>query len=159
MEATIQSNYKEEIQMLLVKVEMLENELRLANDRADKAENELADLKRMSFIKYHLDNVDPLYQDNLISFAPTPKQPAKAQETQQPIPPPPLPPPPPMPKFNLPHTNITKNGTSLNDSIAAYEFKMGNDNIHNQQVQATGRWYRSGVCIHVICTCTYTQAY
>lgn len=168
MEATIQSNYKEEIQMLLVKVEMLENELRLANDRADKAENELADLKRMSFIKYHLDNVDPLYQDNLISFAPTPKQPAKAQETQQPIPPPPLPPPPPpppMPKFNLPHTNITKNGTSLNDSIAAYEFKMGNDNIHNQQVQATGRCYRSGVIyIYIVyynvfrCCCVATSS-
>lgn len=143
MEATIQSNYKEEIRMLHVKVDMLVNELKLANDRADKAENEVENLKKLSFIKYHRDDVGTtLYQDNLISFAPTPKQLTEAQETQ-PIPPPP--PPPPMPKFNLPHTNITKNGTSLNDSIAAYEFKMGNDNIHNQQVQATGRWYRSGV--------------
>lgn len=144
MEATIQNNYKEEIRMLLVKVDMLENELKLANDRAEKAENELADLKKMSFIKHHLDN-GSLYQDNSISFAPTSKQLTEAQETQQPIPTPPPPPPPPMPKFNLPHTNITKNGTSLNDNIAAFEFKMGNDNTQNQQVQATGRWYRSGV--------------
>lgn len=143
MEATIQNNYKEEIRMLHVKVDMLENELKIANDRADKAENELADLKKLSFIKYHLDNVNTLYRDNLISFAPTSKQLTEAQETQQPIPLPP--PPPPMPKFNLPHTNITKNGTSLNDSIAGFEFKTGNDNIHNQQVQATGRCYRSGV--------------
>lgn len=152
MEATIQSNYKEEIRMLSVKVDMLENELKLANDRADKAENDVADLKKLSFIKYHLDNMGTLYQDNLIPFAPTPKQLTEAQETQQPIPTQPPPPPPPMPKFNLPHTNITKNGTSsLNDSIAAFEFKMGNDNIHNQHVQATGRWYRSGV-IYIIYT-------
>lgn len=162
METTIQSNYEEEIQMLLVKVDMLENELKLANDRADKAENELADFKKLSFVKYHLDNMGTLYQDNLISFAPTSKQLTELQETQQPPSAPPAPtppslpppPPPPMPKFNLPHTNITKNGTSLNDSIAGFEFKMGNDNTHNQQVQATGRWYRSGV-IFILCLCVY----
>ncbi|KAJ6637831.1 hypothetical protein Bhyg_10562 [Pseudolycoriella hygida] len=140
MEATIENNFKDEIGMLNVKVAMLESQLKLANDRADKAESELADLKKSSIIKYHLDNGIP-YRDNLISFPPTSKQITEAQETQKPIPKPPPPPPPPPPpamqKFNLPHTNITKNGTSLNDSIAAFEFKMGNDNTHNQQVQAT----------------------
>lgn len=133
MEATIQTNYSEEIQVLQIKLEMVEKELNFAIERAEKAEAELESLRRCSpnKHKYGMTTVPDFGKPPSLLMLPPPPNP------------PPPPPPPPMPKFNLPPVGINTNGTSLHDSIATFTL-TGRGNTHNnQQVQATGRLYRS----------------
>lgn len=143
MAATIETKYNEEIQMLQLKLNVVEKELHIAIERAEKAETELLKLKRNFSVqttqnKYKPSSTSPSIQlllNNFTNAVDSPLFPSSEMMAPPTLPPPP---PPPMPKFNLPPTNLNKCGTSLNDGISTVKLN-GRGIPHSQQVQATGR--------------------
>lgn len=159
MENTIKINTNDELNVLRIKLEMIEKDLHLAIDRAERAEAELEQLK---YSRKNCQNSRESNQNqNTVccvcngSAAPNPARTEAVREptTLPPPPPPPLPPPPPVQKFNLPPTNSVKNGVSLSDGIAAFARNNARQgagssiNVKNQQVQKATGWYHVFVCI------------
>lgn len=149
METTIETNTNEEINVLRIKLEVVEKELQFAIDRAEKAEAELEQFKQFyrssSTFKKSVEN-----NQNCCACGPTI---SGIMSTASIITAPP-PPPPPMPNFNLPPltTNSLRSGVSLSEGIAAFTLnnarESGNSSVSNQQVKpATGR-YRSTSKVH-----------
>lgn len=155
MENTIKINTNDELNVLRIKLEMIEKDLQMATERAEKAEAELEQLK---YLRKNCQNLRDSTNisticcvcNGTVTSNPTQNDAVRESATLPPPPPPPMPPPPPPPmqKFNLPPTNSVKNGVSLSDGIAAFARNNARQgagssiNVKNQQVQkkATG-WY------------------
>lgn len=152
MENTIKINTNDDLNVLRIKLEMIEKDLQLAIDRADKAEAELEQLKNLR--KNCLNSREP--NENIVccvcngTVTSNPIHTEAAKEEPATLPPPPPPPLPPPPasgqKFNLPPTNSVKNGVSLSDGIAAFARNNARQgagssiNVKNQQVQKATGW-------------------
>lgn len=152
MENTIKINTNDDLNVLRIKLEMIEKDLQLAIDRAEKAEAELEQLK---YLRKNCQNSREPNENNVccvcngtVTSIPTQKEATKEEPaTLPPPPPPPMPPPPPPGQtFNLPPTNSVKNGVSLSDGIAAFarnNVRQGagsSINVKNQQVQKATGW-------------------
>lgn len=132
MDSTIKTNTNDELNILRVKLDVIEKELQLAIDRAEKAETEFEQLKisrdsmkdKCCICHNRLSNLsDKLAADVVVTSPP--------------------PPPPPMPNYSLFPTNQMTNGVSLSEGIAAFTLNNAREgdssSISNQQVkQATG---------------------
>lgn len=59
METTIETNNNDEVNMLRIKLEIVEKELQLAINRAEKAESDIAQLKSLYKNKRHVENALP----------------------------------------------------------------------------------------------------
>lgn len=164
METTIRINTNDELNVLRIKLEMIENDLRLAVDRAEKAE---AELEQLISLRKHCPNSRESIPNTvcctcrgIVTPNPTENDEAvRESSTLPPPPPPPLPPPPPVQKFNLPPTNSVRNGVSLSDGIAAFARNNARQgagssiNVKNQQVQKATGWYHVYIvnCIRMSC--------
>lgn len=137
MESTIKTNTNDELNMLRVKLDVIEKELQFAIDRADNAESHLEQLKisrdSMKNKCFICNNRLSINNEKLIETE------MVAMITKPP------PPPPPMPNFSLFSTNNSlTNGVSLSEGIAAFTLNNAREGdsscISNQQVkkQATG---------------------
>lgn len=162
MENTIKINTNDELNVLRIKIDVIEKDLQMAISRAERAETELEQMKlthmncvnsrdsigkaicRMCRNTYYTTrNAD----GEIILGRPT------SSEATAPAPPPPPPPPPPLPpaehKFNLPPTNSVKYGVSLSEGIAAFarnntrQGAGGCINVKNQQVPKATGWYKT----------------
>lgn len=119
MEATIQTDFAQEIQVLQLKLEVVERELAAAVARAEAAETQLVRLQT-------------------VSQAPAPPPPPPP--ALPPPPPPPMPPPPPA--FNQPPAKRTPAGgkpTTLFDQINGLTLNDRTNHEDQQVGQATGK--------------------
>lgn len=143
METALETNTNDEIQVLRIKLEVVEKEMQLTIDRAAKAETELEQFKQLYGIGAGNDDGGrcrscgglPSSTTSVTASAAVDDPNRVAQVIAAP------PPPPPMPKFNLPPTNSAPHGTtttSLSDGIASITLNQRGDSA--QQVKnATGR--------------------
>ena len=121
MQEEISQGSSMEVEELKVRVALLENELDLANQRAEQAEEELRALKanvRQSIQK--MEKIDLTDNDML--------------------PPAPPPPPPPMPIFINPMNNIHGSTSSLHDAISSQKLNQNLPARLKSQGMATGRF-------------------
>lgn len=164
METTIKINTNDELNVLRIKLEMIEHDLQLAIDRAEKAETELEQLRHLRKnclnSRESIPNTVCCVCRSFVTTNPAENDDAMREPTTlPPPPPPPLPPPPPVQTFNLPPTNSVKNGVSLSDGIAAFARNNARQgagssiNVTNQQVQKATGWYIPCVCVY--CTNVY----
>lgn len=149
MENTIKINTNDELNVLRIKLEMIEKDLQLAIDRAEKAEAELEQLK---YLRKNCRNSRESIPNSICCVCNGALNPSQMEAVKEPTtlpppqPPPPPPPPPPMQRFNLPPTNSVKNGVSLSDGIAAFARNNARQgagssiNVKNQQVQKATGW-------------------
>lgn len=148
MENAIQTNTNDEIQVLQIKLEMVEKELQFALERAEKAEQELEQFKQL----YNNSSCSNLNSNNVNRMDASTLTTPTIENSEIEIVRAPPPPPPPMPKFNFTPANFAPFGTtttasSLSDGIASISLNNTRQNIfdeNNQQVkqqpqQATGR--------------------
>lgn len=149
METAIETNTNDEIQVLRLKLEMLEKELQFAIDRAERAEREVEQCKLLYRLSSEANNTATNNSTSNNDTQLLGHEPGNVRALAPP------PPPPPMPKFNLPPTNASPHGTSLSDGIAAFtlnNMRENNCNTNNQQVKpATGR-YRSKCVLYLFFT-------
>lgn len=154
METTIKTNNNDEINVLRIKLDVVEKELQLAITRAEKAEIELEQIKNShSSCSRSTSSVvaDETKSDCCLlcgSILTTQQQ--KHAPKSPVIPTLPPPPPPPMPNFKLPTINFEPNGNvSLNDGIAAFTLnnaRQFDDSIslsnrtESTRQRATGRY-------------------
>lgn len=143
MESAIETNTNDEIQVLHVKLEVVEKELQLAIDRAEKAESELEQFKKLYNIG---DSNDDSGRCRSCGTALPATSAADDPNRIVQVPAAPPPPPPPMPKFNLAPTNFTPLRTtattstsSLSDGIAAITLNHTRNDDNQQVKNATGR--------------------
>lgn len=155
MEATIETNNNDEIQILRIKLGVVENELQLAINRAEKAESELKQLKQSNRIDRMIVNTErphdkrgphsQISNDSAMhcakcgqSLTESIESSASARASIASVvneKPPPIPPP--MPNFKIAPIRC---GSSLSESIA--EFTLNNtSNSQSSQPKktATGR--------------------
>lgn len=111
MENAIENNFSEKIQLLELKIDMLEKELEITIKRAEKAEYELDELRRLSK-KQKISSIDGIKLTN--------------SNNSTPIKPPPVPPP--MPNFNL---VANKNSSFLFDKRKNLNSNMDNNDKNN----------------------------
>lgn len=156
METTIQTNNIDEINVLRIKLEVVENELQLAISRAEKAENQVEQLKNL----YKSSNVGNAqsHSSNDIDTAIVCTQCGHSFQLQSSssesacvstatcLPPPP---PPPMPNFKPIPVNFNRYGASLKDGITAFTLNNQREMDDNFSIcsnsdgkkSATGRFY------------------
>lgn len=141
METTIEINKNDEINMLRIKIEVIEKELQLALNRAEKAENDLEHMKNT------YKNCDCIGKSSSTS---------STQVLN--VLPPPIPPP--MPNFKLNPVNLKQFG-SLKDGITAFSLnnqRQNDDNISVTSINAdvdkkpaTGRYSNAFIlCMRII---------
>lgn len=81
METTIETNNNDEINMLRIKLEIVEKELQLAINRAEKAENEVEHLQNLYKNKWHVENALPHLTQNTAEAITPPSQPPTTTTT------------------------------------------------------------------------------
>lgn len=151
METTIETNNSDEINVLRIKLEVVEKELQLAISRAEKAENDLEQIK--SLYKTNSSNRNTSIATTTISSNEPPTvcclicnstiEPKASTSSLTSITTSP-PPPPPMPNFKLPTVNFTKSSiVSLSDGIEAFALnnmrQVDTDENSLSKKPATGR--------------------
>lgn len=156
METTIQINNNDEINVLRIKLEVVEKELQLAISRAEKAENELEQLKNLYINSSHVGSAKS-HSSNDTESAVICSHCGHSFHLQSPssattatavtcLPPPP---PPPMPNFKPNPVNFNQYGTSLKDGITAFTLNNQREMDDNFSIcsnpdgkkSATGRSY------------------
>lgn len=154
MEATIETNTNEEINVLRIKLDVVEKELQFAIDRAEKAEAEVEQFKLLyrssscnSRKPFDLNQSCGVCGTTITVTLPPPSQSSQATASLSSVPTLPPPPPPPMPNFIFHHKYETRGSSvSLSDGIAAFTLNNARESLEsissesNQQVKAaTGR--------------------
>lgn len=137
METAIETNTNDEIQVLRLKLEMVEKELQFAIDRAERAEREVEQIKLLCRLNSGEGNAATKSSTRINYAEFFGDEPTNVRTHAPP------PPPPPMPPFNLPPTNTSPHGSSLSDGIAftLNSMRENNSDTNNQQVKpATGRY-------------------
>lgn len=136
METTIRTNTNDELNVLRVKLDVIEKELQLAVVRAEKAE---AELERSQVSRAPVRGTCCACSSRAFINSD-----AEAAEAAVPSRPPPPPPPPPMPDFALFPTNSLTNGVSLSDGIAAFSLNNArqgdSSSVSDQQVKRATGW-------------------
>lgn len=162
METAIETNNNDEINVLRIKLEIVEKELQLAINRAEKAENEVEILKNDLYKNIrHVEIALPVSTQNTAestsmtmsssavcthcgqSFLQSTVSNASAELTSMPPPPPP-----PMPNFKPIPVNLNQCGASLKDGITTFtlnNLRESGDNISicsnpDMKKSATGRF-------------------
>lgn len=149
METTIETNNSDEVNMLRIKLEIVEKELQLAINRAEKAESDIERLQSLYKTKRHVDSAMPHSNQNTDES--TTMSPTATEMTTGALTPLvcthcgqsfqtnassststatattisvactlPPPPPPPMPDFKPIPVNLNRCGSSLRDGITAF---------------------------------------
>lgn len=131
MDTALETNTNDEIQVLRLKLEVVEKELQFTINRAEKAETELEQFKQLYKIDGNVDGGRCCRRCGALSTADDPPR-VVAQVCA-------APPPPPPPPFNLLPTNFAPHGTSLSDGIASITLNHMQENGSQQVKQATGR--------------------
>lgn len=154
MEATIETNNNDEIKILRIKLDVVEKELQLAIIRAEKAENELKQLKESIQIDRMIENTDMLPDERLQSqtsnyrtmhcvkcgqsLTESTESTSSARTSITSVEnekPPPIPPP--MPNFKIAPIRCV---SSLSESIAEFTLNnTPNSQISQPKKPATGR--------------------
>lgn len=165
METTIQTNNNDEINVLRIKLEIVEKELQLAISRAEAAESEVDKLQNLYKTCSHIGNNIAQSQsshDNTESASvvicsycghsfqlpcESSSASASASITTACLPPPP---PPPMPNFKPNPINFNQSGASLKDALTSFTLNnqretTGDDNVSicsdpDANKSATGRF-------------------
>lgn len=134
METTIQTNTNDELNVMRVKLDVIEKELQLAVVRAEKAE---AELERSQVSRNSV-------QGTCCACSNRASKNSEAEAAEAAVPSRPPPPPPPMPDYALFPTNSLTNGVSLSDGIAAFSLnnaRQGDScSIGDQQVKKATGW-------------------
>lgn len=162
MEATIETNNSDEVNMLRIKLEIVEKELQLAINRAEKAESDIEQLKSLYKNKRHVENALPHSTQNTGESAMATTATATAetptslvcthcgqsfQSTVSNASPStstasitsvactlPPPPPPPMPNFKPIPVNLNRCESSLKDGITAFTLNNPRESGDNVSV-------------------------
>lgn len=155
MEATIETNNNDEIKILRIKLDVVEKELQLAINRAEKAESELKQLKQsIQTVKIPIENTEMPHDkwlqsqtsnDSAMHCAKCGQSLTESIESTssartsiasvENVKPPPIPPP--MPNFKIAPIRC---GTSLSESIAEFTLNnTPNSQCSEQKKPATGR--------------------
>lgn len=125
MENAIETNTNDELNMLRVKLDVIEKELQLAIERAERAE---AELEQFKFNRISIHNKCHLCGCNVAL--------SMATNTTEILRPPP--PPPPLPNFQFHNTNQNADAVSLSDGIAAFTLNNAREGDSKQTKNATG---------------------
>lgn len=170
METAIQTNNNDEINVLRIKLDVVEKELQIAISRAEMAENELDKLKNSYKRNNHLGNIAQLHSSHdtesaesvmicshcghslhISSSSAIVNASNHTITTTACIPTPtqPPPPPPPMPNFKPIPFNLNQSGASLNEALTAFTLnnhREMDDNVSiysnpDAKKSATGRFY------------------
>lgn len=159
METTIETNNNDEVNMLRIKLEIVEKELQLAINRAEKAESDIEQLKSLYKNKRHVENAPPLSTtqsvgesaiataaetptslvcthcgqsfQSTVSNASTSTSTASITSVACTLPPPP---PPPMPNFKPIPVNLNRCESSLKDGITAFTLNNPRESGDNVSV-------------------------
>lgn len=168
METTIETNNNDEINVLRIKLEVVEKELQIAISRAETAENELEQLKNLyknpsqlgSTMAQSSHESTTMVLCSQCGSSNALQSPSTTTTASTSLPPPP---PPPMPNFKPIPVNFTRCNASLKDGIQTFTLnnprEQDTDNISissNPDVKksATGRFTDcSKYAVNCCCCC------